>query len=159
VVRNDQISLSDLESRKVDGLVLSPGPQRPENAGLLMACVEMLHRSVPILGICLGHQAIGVFSGASLVRAFQPVHGKTSLIVHKGDPLFEGLPERFSVMRYHSLILEDLPETLECIAWSETGEVMAIRHRQLPLTGVQFHPESVLTEFGLEILQNWLSTV
>ena len=157
VVRNDHIDINALKSGSYDGLVLSPGPRKPADAGMLMECVGALHRSVPMLGICLGHQAIGAYFGASLVKASLPVHGKTSRIVHRGDPLFAGLPETFSVMRYHSLILENLPSCLECIAQTARGEVMALRHRELPLTGIQFHPESVLTEYGLAMLQNWLN--
>lgn len=158
VVRNDRIDFSRLEKGEFDGLVLSPGPQRPQDAGQLMACVEAFYSSIPMLGVCLGHQAIGSFFGASLVKAPVPVHGKTSMIRHNDHRLFAGLPERFSVMRYHSLLLENLPEELECIARTDAGEVMALCHRELPLTGIQFHPESILTENGLDLLQNWLNS-
>ena len=158
VVRNDRINLSALKAGAFDGIVLSPGPRRPENAGFLMDTLSAFHRSTPILGICLGHQAIGSFFGASLVKASKPMHGKISVIEHYGDPVFDGLPASFSVMRYHSLILEDLPPTLVCTARTGSGEIMALRHRELPLTGIQFHPEAVLTEYGLEILRNWIAT-
>ncbi|MCB9283760.1 MAG: aminodeoxychorismate/anthranilate synthase component II [Lewinellaceae bacterium] len=156
VVRNDEVDLESVQEERYDALVLSPGPGKPTDAGKLMACVEAFHSRIPILGICLGHQAIGSFFGARLVKARRPVHGKTSVCAHNGNFLFEGLPSQFSVMRYHSLILEDLPEELECTAWTETGEVMALQHRQLPLTGIQFHPESILTPHGLTMLRNWV---
>ena len=159
VIRNDQIDLAIVEQEEYDGLILSPGPEKPADAGSLMACVEALYLHLPILGICLGHQAIGTFFGAPLVKAHRPVHGKTSPIAHNGHFLFERLPAQFPVMRYHSLILESLPESLECIAWTETGEIMALHHRQLPLTGIQFHPESILTPHGLAILRNWLTSL
>jgi anthranilate synthase component II len=156
VVRADQSPLESLRNGSYDGIVLSPGPQRPKDAGDLMAVIEAFHDRLPMMGVCLGHQAIGEFFGAELVRAIRPVHGKTSRIWHDNDPVFSGLPESFSVMRYHSLVLNTLPETLERLAWTAEGEIMALRHRNLPLYGIQFHPESILTEFGLEILQNWV---
>lgn len=159
VIRNDQLDLKKIERENYAGIILSPGPEKPEDAGSLMACVKAFHHKLPMLGICLGHQAIGTFFGASLVKARQPVHGKTSSISHQGHPFFAGLPEQFSVMRYHSLILENLPEELEAVAWTESGEIMALQHRKLPLAGIQFHPESILTPHGLAILQNWLSTL
>ena len=157
VIRNDAPELLEVLSMPYDGIVVSPGPQRPEAAGGLMDFLKNWHGSTPILGICLGHQALGLLFGAKLHRALAPVHGKTSCIYHQGHPLFAGLPSRFHVMRYHSLILEDLPENdLEAIAWTESGEIMALTHKSLDLTGIQFHPESILTEYGLEMLENWL---
>jgi anthranilate synthase component II len=156
VVRTDQAPVESLRKGAYDGIVLSPGPQRPKDSGDLMAVIEAFHDRLPMLGVCLGHQAIGEFFGAELVRAIRPMHGKTSQIWRDNDPVFSGLPESFSVMRYHSLVLRALPAALEELAWTAEGEIMALRHRHLPVYGIQFHPESILTEFGLDILQNWL---
>lgn len=157
VVRNDRLGNLRADSGSFDGIVLSPGPGRPEDAGGMMEVLAGCQQTVPVLGICLGHQAIGTLFGASLVKAARPMHGKTSLISHTGSSVFSGLPSRLPVMRYHSLVLEDIPEVhLEKTAWTDTGEVMALRHRILPLTGVQFHPESIQTGYGLEMLGNWL---
>ncbi|MCB0642499.1 MAG: aminodeoxychorismate/anthranilate synthase component II [Phaeodactylibacter sp.] len=160
VVRNDAITLAEIEAFAPTALVFSPGPERPAQAGILMDCIRQFHRSVPMLGVCLGHQALGEFFGAELVRAQKPMHGKTSLIKHQGHPLFASLPTSFEVMRYHSLILEAIPvEILEVLAVTEEGEVMAIAHRQFPLIGIQFHPESILSPHGLQILSNWLTFI
>ncbi|MBK8555272.1 MAG: aminodeoxychorismate/anthranilate synthase component II [Lewinellaceae bacterium] len=143
---------------RFDAIVLSPGPKRPEDAGQLMDIVARYHQIKPMLGICLGHQAIGTYFGAKLVRARVPVHGKTSLIRHENHLLFQHTPPFFEVMRYHSLLLQDLEHTgLMPLASTEDGELMAFTHTKLPLYGMQFHPESVLTEYGLTLLQNWLS--
>lgn len=160
VRRNDALTPDELETLAPDGIVLSPGPQTPDRAGCLLEVIRRFHDRIPLLGICLGHQGIGQFFGARLEKAVTPMHGKTSRLVHRGHPLFAGLPSNFSVMRYHSLLLLDLEKTgLECIAESETGEVMAIAHRDFPAWGVQFHPESILTEHGLAMLRNWLTTL
>ena len=157
VVRNNEITLSDFHRLSFDGLVLSPGPQRPANAGHLMALIDYYHDKKPILGICLGHQGIGEYFGGELVRTSKPVHGKTSVIHHCGHPLFANTPARFSVMRYHSLALTSVDNTtLDVLAATEDGTVMAIGHRYFPVYGVQFHPESILTEFGHSLLDNWL---
>jgi anthranilate synthase/aminodeoxychorismate synthase-like glutamine amidotransferase len=156
VIRNDELSLDQIQERSFDAIVLSPGPGVPEDAGILMPLIAEYYAKVPILGICLGHQAIGLHFGARLQKAMLPVHGKTSTLFHQGDPLFEDLPDQFEVMRYHSLILDELERTdLQIIAQTKEGENMAIRHSNYPLTGVQFHPESILTQFGLELLANW----
>ncbi len=159
VLRNDACSLDEFEALDFDALVLSPGPARPADAGLMMPLIARLFDKKPILGICLGHQALGEFFGAPLVRASLPMHGKTSPITHDGHPLFGHLPSQFSVMRYHSLLLESLEGTpLRAIAHTDEGEIMALTHTSLPLLGVQFHPESVLTEWGLELLKNWVKS-
>lgn len=159
VVRNDVLSLPEIERLGVAAVVLSPGPKRPADAGIMMSLIGAWHHRIPMLGICLGHQALGEFFGARLVKARVPVHGKTTPVQHFGHPLFRGVPARFSAMRYHSLVLESVAHLpLECIAQTDEGEIMALAHLTLPLTGVQFHPESIGTEFGLQLLKNWLNS-
>lgn len=158
VLRNDEISVPYLKSKNFDGIVLSPGPGRPHNAGLLMEIIDSFHLNLPVLGICLGMQAIGEYFGAKLVHASEPVHGKTSLINHYQTGLFDQVQCPARVMRYHSLLLVDLPDSLIPIAWTDQMEVMAIQHVTLPVCGVQFHPESILTDDGLLVLNNWLKT-
>lgn len=160
VVRNDAYAVPEFEHLDFQAIVLSPGPKRPADAGHMMALIEQWNARVPMLGICLGHQALGEFFGARLVKSAVPVHGKTSVIRHPGDPMFAGIPAGFEVMRYHSLLLESLEGTpLQTTASTDAGEIMAFRHRSLPLWGVQFHPESILTEFGLRFLKNWVALV
>lgn len=161
VVRNDSLPLEDFETLGFEAIVLSPGPKRPANAGLLMPLIERWHQRVPMLGVCLGHQALGEFFGANLVRAALPMHGKTSEInLLTEHPLFVGIPRRFSVMRYHSLTLQSLHDTpMDVLATTNSGEIMAFAHRSLPLWGVQFHPESVLTEHGLTMVKNWVNSL
>jgi anthranilate synthase/aminodeoxychorismate synthase-like glutamine amidotransferase len=157
VVRNDALPLEDLLQLNFDAVVLSPGPKRPEDAGLLLPFLRAIDKKIPILGVCLGHQAIGCIYGASLVQSSTPMHGKTSKINHHQHPIFANCPNPMEVMRYHSLLLEDLEKTpLECIAKTEKGEIMALVHQDLPIVGLQFHPESILTEFGLQIIKNWI---
>jgi anthranilate synthase/aminodeoxychorismate synthase-like glutamine amidotransferase len=158
VVRNDAAGAEAMLGRRPRGIVLSPGPGRPEAAGV---CVELIRRraAVPLLGVCLGHQALGVAFGAVVERASQLMHGKTSQVRHDGGGLFAGLPNPFEATRYHSLTVREdsLPPELAATAWSEDGVLMGVEHRELPYTGVQFHPESVLTASGPQLLANFLS--
>ena len=157
VVRNDAITPAEIRQRAPDAIVLSPGPCDPENAGVCVEAVQQLGAEIPILGVCLGHQAIAAAWGAEIVRA-EPCHGKTSEILHDGRGLFEGLPEGFVGGRYHSLAVseENLPEVLEVSARTEEGIIMALRHRDKPVFGIQFHPESILTEHGHALLEGFL---
>ena len=160
VVRNDELSIAAYQRVSFDGLVLSPGPKRPQDAGLLMDIVDNFHRVCPVLGICLGHQAIGSYFGARLIQAPEPRHGKTSEVFHEGHPLFSSVPSPFTAMRYHSLIIQDLEGTgIRPIATTKDGIPMAIAHAELPLLGVQFHPESIGTPFGMQILRNWIEQI
>ncbi len=159
VVRNNE-SWSRLTDAPVDAVVLSPGPGVPKQAGRLLDVIAYYYQQVPILGVCLGHQALGEFFGANLTRAEKPMHGKVSPIrIVADDVLWQGLPEGFDVTRYHSLVLTDLPAQLETIALAGPDEVMAMRHRTLPLWGVQFHPEAELTQHGLRLIKNWIDFV
>lgn len=156
IYRND-IDLSTLQKMEFAALVISPGPESPQKAGNLMEILAYYHDKIPVLGICLGHQAIGQFFGADLVRSEKPMHGKVSVIKRVNThPVFNAIPERFSVTRYHSLELKRLPETLQVLFETEKGEVMAIYHRTLPLMGIQFHPEAYLSEYGEETIRAWV---
>ena len=159
VVRSDAITVEAIGRLGLDAIVISPGPKSPDEAGCSMEVVRRLSDRVPILGVCLGHQAIGQAFGAKIVRATAPMHGKSSEIVHVDSRLFSGIPVRFVVGRYHSLVIEpsSLPACLRATAWSEDGSIMAIEHERFPVFGVQFHPESILTTVGYEILANFLS--
>ena len=159
VIRNDVITVTELMNLEPDALVLSPGPKRPEDAGILMEVLQKLYNKLPILGVCLGHQAIGTLFGAKLVKANLLMHGKVSLIRHQSKGLFLGISNPMQVMRYHSLLLIDIPETLEVIASTDEGEIMAMKHREWPIWGLQFHPESILTAEGLFLLNNWVQTL
>lgn len=156
VVRNDKVSISELEKYHFDGIVLSPGPKRPKDAGILMELIDHFYAKTPLLGICLGMQAIGEYFGAKLVHASIPMHGKTSWVEHIENGIFNEIENPTQVMRYHSLLLKNLPDSLEPIAWTTTKELMAIQHKSHPIWGLQFHPESILTLEGLAILKNWL---
>jgi anthranilate synthase component 2 len=158
VVRSDAEPADELVARGPEAVVLSPGPGRPEDAGVFLELLRTLPAETPVLGVCLGHQAIGVVAGGHVERA-TPVHGKASLVHHDGRGIFEGVPNPFEAARYHSLVVErqDLPPELELTAWSDDGLVMATQHRSLPRFGVQFHPESILTPDGPTIVRNFLS--
>ena len=154
VVRNDRIDIDRIALLAPDLIVLSPGPGGPDSAGVCIEATRVFMGRIPILGVCLGMQAIAVSQGARVVRAREPMHGKTSSVVHEGNGLFQGLPSPFMVTRYHSLVVErqSLPDQLVIDAQSEDGEIMALSHRVHPIWGVQFHPEALLTEYGMELL-------
>lgn len=154
VYRND-MDPKEIFKNSFKGVVLSPGPGRPEKSGCLMEVIEHYQHTHPILGICLGHQAIGLHFGADLIEAQKPMHGKLSTVFHSNDILFTGIKEKIQVVRYHSLLLRNMSEDLEITAQTETGEIMAIKHKFLPIHGMQFHPEAILTEKGFEMLHNW----
>ena len=158
VYRNDKITLAEIEALVPKRLVVSPGPCTPNEAGISVAAIRHFAGQLPILGVCLGHQAIGQAYDGKIVRAERLMHGKTSPIYHDGHELFAGLPDPFDATRYHSLLVEraSLPECLEVTAWTAEGEIMGMRHRQLPVWGVQFHPESILTVPGMDLLRNFL---
>ena len=164
VYRNDEINTAEIQQLSPDMIVISPGPCTPNEAGISMEVVQAFEGAIPILGICLGHQSLSQVYGGNIIKAGQVMHGKTSLIHHTGQNVFAGLTNPFTATRYHSLVVEkeSLPDCLEVIAWPENddgelGEIMAVRHRQFAITGVQFHPESILTEHGHELLGNFLN--
>ena len=158
VFRNDEISLEEVDRLGADRVVISPGPCTPSEAGISVALIQRFAGKIPILGVCLGHQSIGQAFGGKIVHAGQLMHGKTSDIRHKDAGVFHGLPNPLTATRYHSLVIEkkSLPACLEVTAWTDDGEIMGVRHRDLPVEGVQFHPESILTEKGHELLANFL---
>ncbi len=159
VFRNDKISVERIRRLKPEKIVISPGPGRPEDAGISCAVIKEFAGKLPILGVCLGHQCIGYVYGGRIVNAKNLMHGKTSLIYHNRKTIFKGIPNPFQATRYHSLLIEKktLPRVLEITAWTKKGEIMGIKHKQYPLWGVQFHPESILTETGKDILSNFLN--
>jgi len=158
VYRNDKISLRIIEEKKPEGIVISPGPGQPKNAGISEQVVEHFASQIPILGVCLGHQCIGEVFGAKIVRAKNLMHGKTSLIYHYGKDIYQGTENPFLATRYHSLIIKNgtLPDCLIRTAWTKKEEIMGIRHKEYPVFGMQFHPESILTEAGKKLLRNFL---
>jgi anthranilate synthase/aminodeoxychorismate synthase-like glutamine amidotransferase len=158
VVRNDEITPEEILKKNPDQILISPGPCSPKEAGVSVEVIKQLAGKIPILGVCLGHQSIGYAFGGEIVRAKQLMHGKTSQITHDGKGVFKGLPNPFRATRYHSLVInkEKVPECLEVTATSEDGEIMGVRHKTLPIEGVQFHPESILTESGKELLKNFI---
>ena len=159
VWRNDAIDAHGLEAQDLDGLVISPGPGEPRDAGVSEDAIRALAGKVPVLGVCLGHQALGEVYGGKVVRAERIMHGKTSPILHKGRGLFAGLDNPFEATRYHSLIVErsSLPDVLEIIAWTPEGEIMGLRHKEHETWGVQFHPESILTKQGMKLVEKFLT--
>ncbi len=159
VRRNDAIDIAAARAMRPDAIVISPGPCTPRQAGISVALIREMAGEVPILGVCLGHQCLGEAFGGRVVRASRLMHGKTSPILHDSRTIFSGLPSPFEAIRYHSLLVEphSLPECLEVSAWTAEGEIMGLRHKSLPVEGVQFHPESILTEHGKELLKNFLA--
>ena len=161
VVRNDAISVADINPAKIQAIVISPGPCTPNESGVSLEVIRHFAGIIPIMGVCLGHQAIGQVFGASVTNALQVRHGKLSGIKHNGDSLFTKIPPKFVVTRYHSLVIDpaSIPDDLQIVAWSDdakTPEIMAIKHKHLPVWGVQYHPESLLTEYGHQVLLNFL---
>jgi anthranilate synthase/aminodeoxychorismate synthase-like glutamine amidotransferase len=160
VVRNDELTLDEIAEMDFSSAIISPGPKTPDKAGITMSFIKRFHQTKSILGICLGHQAIGEFFGATLIKAKLPMHGKTSIVKHNNHFLFRNIPSSFEVMRYHSLVIDGLEKTdLEVIASTEEKEIMAIAHKHLKIAGVQFHPESILTPYGLQIMRNWFEGI
>lgn len=160
VYRNDKISIAEIEAQQPDRLLISPGPRTPKEAGISMEAITHFGGKVPILGVCLGHQSMGECFGGSVVRAGRIMHGKTSPMSHDGKGVFTGLPDPFDGMRYHSLIVEEdnLPGCLEITCRTDEGELMGLRHKELSIEGVQFHPESILTPAGITLLKNFMSS-
>ena len=164
-MRNDAISIAEIRELNPQGIVISPGPCTPDDAGISLEVVAELAGEYPILGVCLGHQCIGQVFGGKVVRADHVMHGKTSMMHHRGEGVFAGLPQPFEATRYHSLVVQKdlLPDSLEVTAWTETDdgeleEIMGLKHESLPIEGVQFHPESILTRCGHDLLQNFIDT-
>lgn len=158
VFRNDKVSIQDIEDMRPDRMIISPGPCTPKEAGISVAAIRHFAGRLPILGVCLGHQSMGAAFGGEIVRAPRLMHGKTSLIYHDGKTIFKGLPDPFEATRYHSLLIrkESMPDCLEISAWTESGEIMGARHKAFVIEGVQFHPESILTLAGKDLLRNFL---
>lgn len=161
VRRNDKVTIQEIKSLNPKGILISPGPGRPEDSGISVEAARHFAGKIPILGICLGHQVLGELFGMKLIHAETPMHGKTSMISHDGAGLFRNLPNPLRVMRYHSLLLDNqnVPETLIIRAQSLNGEVMGLRHKFLNFAGLQFHPESILTESGWKLIENWLEDI
>jgi para-aminobenzoate synthetase component 2 len=158
---NDRVTVEEIAESKPAGILLSPGPGNPDDAGVTLSVIQKLSGKLPIFGVCLGHQAIGQAFGGNVIRAPELMHGKTSGILHDGRSIFQGLPSPFEATRYHSLIVEEasFPAVLEVTARTQKGEIMGLRHRDFAVEGVQFHPESILTDHGLRIIDNWLASL
>ena len=158
VVRNDGIKVKEIEKKKIDKIVISPGPGRPDDAGISMEVIDRFSGKIPILGVCLGHQCIGQVFGGKIINAKKIMHGKTSEVFHYQQGIFENIPSPFTATRYHSLAIdrESLPEVLEVTAWTEDEEIMGVKHKNYPVFGIQFHPESILTLQGMNILKNFV---
>jgi len=160
VKRNDEISVEEIKTLSPQAIVISPGPKTPNDAGITLPTIHQFHQIIPFLGICLGYQALGQYFGAKLIHSALPFHGKTSKIYLEKDPIFENIPVETEVMRYHSLNIENIPSSLKIIASTVIGnEPMALKHHELPLYGLQFHPESILTTTGFTMLSNWFGTL
>ena len=164
VVRNDAVTVDEIRQMEPEGIVISPGPCTPNEAGISLDVVQHLGKKIPLLGVCLGHQCIGQAFGGKVVRARRIMHGKRSMIFHRGQGVFTGLPQPFEATRYHSLVVDNssIPEDLSVMAWAEyqgDHEIMGLRHRLFPIEGVQFHPESILTRCGPDLLRNFLRTI
>ena len=161
VVLNDAIDVEGARKLAPDAIVISPGPSTPNEAGVSLDMLRELGTNLPVLGVCLGHQAIGQVFGGRVVRAERVMHGKTSPVMHDGRSVYRDLPSPFEAGRYHSLLVEreSLPTCLEVSAWTDNGEIMGLRHRALPIEGIQFHPESILTPLGMKLLDNWVSSL
>ncbi len=159
VFRNDRVTVREIEAMKPERIVISPGPCTPKEAGISVETIRHFAGKIPLLGVCLGHQSIGAAFGGEIIRAPRLMHGKTSTIHHDGRTLFQGLPNPFEATRYHSLLIErdTLPSCLEITAWTDRGEIMGVRHREFIIEGVQFHPESILTAVGKDLLRNFLN--
>lgn len=160
VIKNDAHELDEIIAMNPERIILSPGPKSPDKAGITMQVIHHFHDKIPILGVCLGHQALAQYFGARVLKAGYPMHGKTSLVNHNQEAIFKGLPTPLQVMRYHSLIIKDTEAAgLEVLGTTADGTIMAFRHRQYACTGVQFHPESILTVEGLALLRNWANNI
>ncbi|MCL4475942.1 MAG: aminodeoxychorismate/anthranilate synthase component II [Nitrospirae bacterium] len=159
VFRNDKITVPEIEEMDPERIVISPGPCTPKEAGVSIETIRHFAGKIPLLGVCLGHQSIGAAFGGEIIRAQRLMHGKTSTIHHDGRTLFQGLPNPFEATRYHSLLIrkDTLPQCLDITAWTDTGEIMGVRHKQFIIEGVQFHPESILTAVGKDLLRNFLN--
>jgi anthranilate synthase/aminodeoxychorismate synthase-like glutamine amidotransferase len=159
VKRNDEITEKEIEKMHPDKILISPGPGRPEDSNISLTAVQKFGDTIPVLGVCLGHQAIGISFGAKVIKAKQLMHGKASLIQHDNKTIFKNVPQNFEATRYHSLIIEkeSLPSSLEITAQTEDGVIMGVRHKTFPIEGIQFHPESILTVEGITIIKNWLT--
>jgi len=159
VFRNDQVTVGEIEALNPDHVVISPGPCTPNEAGVSIGVIKAFAGKRPVLGVCLGHQAIGQAFGGKIVHAKELMHGKTSMVHHNGEGVFKGLPTPFEATRYHSLVIEreSLPDCLAITAWTDDGEIMGVRHKEFAVEGVQFHPESILSEHGHDLLRNFLS--
>ncbi len=159
VKRNDEISISEIEKLNPDKILISPGPGKPEDSKVSLEIIKQLGNKIPILGVCLGHQAIGISYSGNVIKAKELMHGKTSKINHNGKSIFKNIPQNFDATRYHSLVIEkeSLPSELEVTATSEDGTIMGVKHKEYPVEGIQFHPESILTGEGKNIINNWLA--
>lgn len=160
VFRNDKITIKELEELAPDFIMVSPGPCTPDEAGISLEVIRYFAGKIPVFGVCLGHQALAQVFGGKVIRAERLMHGKTSPVIHDGKTIFKGIPSPYQATRYHSLIVEkeSLPECLEISAWTEEGEIMGLRHQELAVEGVQFHPESIITDHGKQLLQNFIQT-